>query len=347
MKRVLLVLVFIVPFSAIGGDWERLLELPVGSVTDGKTPPPGGDPRDYHSLAIYWWPNPVTGIPYLHRDGVRNPEADDFDAPKLSAMIQAVHRLTGAWRASGDERFARNAVERLRVWFLDAETRMNPNFNHAQFIPGIRDGSHHGIVEANGLAQQLIPAVIWLEEGGQLSGADARGLREWFAEFLDWLETSPNGRIQNGQPNNHGLWYDYQRIRYARFLGDEARARGIIEAVGPERIARQITAEGRMPAEMMRTRSFDYVCYALHPLLLTAAEGRELGVDLTAYRSPEGASIKQALLYAARHAADPDTWPGKQITPIRPAALVELIGMYLELAPNGELEAAMAELAEG
>ena len=48
------------------------------SVTDKAVVPPSGDKHDDMSQAPYWWPNPATpnGLPYVQRDGERNPEID-------------------------------------------------------------------------------------------------------------------------------------------------------------------------------------------------------------------------------------------------------------------------------
>ena len=45
------------------------------SVTEKQVPPPSGDAHDYVSLSIYWWPDPASpsGLPYIQRDGVRQP----------------------------------------------------------------------------------------------------------------------------------------------------------------------------------------------------------------------------------------------------------------------------------
>jgi len=337
-------LLFIAATLAATPAQEKLLDLPVENITEGKQLPPSGDLRDYRSLAIYWWPNQLTGVPYYRRDGIRNPEADDYDAPKLRRMTRSVERLVDAWQKTDDPRFARNAVERLRVWFLDPETRMNPNFNYAQFIPGIRQGSYHGIVESNGLAEHLLPALQTLHAGGQFTAGEWAGLQGWFREFLEWLETSPNGRVEDSQDSNQSLWYDYQRVSFARFIDEQERAEAILREVGPRRISRQIAPDGRMEAEMKRTRSYGYVCYALRPLLQMAEIGRELDIDLLAMKSPEGGSIKMAMLFAARHAASPETWPGRQIEPIRPALLAGLIDRYLAMTPDPELEQAKEAL---
>jgi len=46
------------------------------SVTTKRRTPPSGDKHDFMSLAPYWWPDPdkADGLPYVQRDGQRNPE---------------------------------------------------------------------------------------------------------------------------------------------------------------------------------------------------------------------------------------------------------------------------------
>lgn len=92
---------------------EALLAQPVLRITNKRHRAPSGDARDYVSLAIYWWPNPLTHRPYLHRDGRRNPEADHYDAPRLSRMVDEVGTLAQAFALTRDERFARRAREQL------------------------------------------------------------------------------------------------------------------------------------------------------------------------------------------------------------------------------------------
>jgi hypothetical protein len=85
-------------------------------VTAKHVPPPSGDVHDYVSLSIYWWPDPASagGTPYIQRDGVRNPEADDtsrYDANPRSRTVGDVELLSLAYYLAGDERYARHAVE--------------------------------------------------------------------------------------------------------------------------------------------------------------------------------------------------------------------------------------------
>lgn len=69
------------------------------SVTFKDETPPSGDKRDYMSQGPYWWPNPDTddGLPYVRRDGERNPEGDRLDRQSMGRMASAATTLALAW----------------------------------------------------------------------------------------------------------------------------------------------------------------------------------------------------------------------------------------------------------
>ncbi len=155
---------------------EADLALGVGpfSVTYKKSTPPSGDKHDYVSIGIYWWPNPDTpnGLPYVRHDGKVNPEVnnDTFDKAAIGKMSAAVQSLALAYYLTGEERYAEHAAKLLRVWFLDLATRMNPNLNFGQSVPGVNDGRKEGIVETitftnlGESAQLLSGSIHWREQ---------------------------------------------------------------------------------------------------------------------------------------------------------------------------------------
>ena len=133
---------------------DRALTRGPYTITAKTVPPPGGDVHDYVSLSIYWWPDTSapSGLPYVLRDGVRNPEADDttrYDANPLNAIVDDVETVALAYLLTGDQRYAVHAADLLRTWFLSPETRMNPNFRHAQIIPGRDSVRRTGIIESS------------------------------------------------------------------------------------------------------------------------------------------------------------------------------------------------------
>ncbi|HEX6738685.1 MAG TPA: alginate lyase family protein, partial [Vicinamibacteria bacterium] len=120
-------------------DAKQALTAGPFTVMTKSVTPPSGDKHDYMSQAPYFWPNPATpdGLPYVNRDGERNPEINQItDHQNMDRMVSAVETLALAYFFKGDEAYASKAAQLLRAWFLDAATHMNPNLQYAQFIPG-------------------------------------------------------------------------------------------------------------------------------------------------------------------------------------------------------------------
>jgi len=314
-------------YTRLVSEADAALQAGPFSVMDKRRVPPSGDRHDYVSLGPYWWPDPnkPDGLPYIRRDGERNPEiSSDYDAPRFGALTGAVTTLALAYYFSDDEKYAARAALLLRVWFLDAATRMNPHLRYGQRIPGITEGRAAGIIETRRLVD-LVDAIGMLERSPAWTDADARGMRAWMAAYRRWLLTSEIGKEEQRARNNHGTWYDAQIAALALFTGDTALARSTIEASKTRRIAAQITPDGRQPYELARTRSLGYSVMNLEGLCRLAELGRHVGVDLWSYASPDGGSIRRALDYVAPYADTTRKWPGAQITPNAPDFLVLIL----------------------
>src|SRR4051794_11113797 len=234
----------------------RALEQKPVSGMDKKKVPPSGDKHDYLSQAPYWWPDPSKpdGLPYIRRDGETIPSrgTDDFDRTSLGRMIGAVSTLGQAFRETGEEKYAAHATKLLRVWFLDPATKMNPNLNYSQGIPGITEGRGIGIIDTSGLTG-VVKACEWLEKSKAFTAADRKGMKAWIAAYLQWMQTSKNGREEDAAENNHGTYYDLQAVTFALYTGQRDLARRIVETAKTKRIAKQIEPDGKMPLEMART----------------------------------------------------------------------------------------------
>lgn len=192
--------------AALADECAALRRIPFGSVTDKATTAPSGSPHDFLSIAPYWWPNPDTsdGLPWVRRDGEVNPSSRNYDNTRIDAMYEAVATAIVAHRATGGDEEARFAGRYLTHWFLDPATRMNPNLEHAQAIPGATQGRGLGVIDTVSLIY-LLDAVAHLRPGSQWSADDLDGLRQWFSDYLDWLLTSENGRAECAEPNNHEI----------------------------------------------------------------------------------------------------------------------------------------------
>ncbi|UNI24745.1 hypothetical protein JDV02_010470 [Purpureocillium takamizusanense] len=307
------------------------------TVTTKTTAPPNGTIHDYASQAPYWWPNPDTpdGCPYVQRDGVRNPEADQYqDRLAVGRMFNSTYVLSLAWYYTGREAYARHAADILRTWFLDPATAMNPNLDHAQIIPCANTGRAIGIIDFSQEYTNVLDAVAVLESGSSggsghggdaapgWSRADSAAFLAWNRRFLTWLTESPFGKEEASQSNNHGTFANMQISALALFVGDRSLARAT-SALARGLIDSQITANGSQPQELARTRSWHYSNFNLGAHLRWALVARKVGVDLFGYAGPQGQSVLRAAAFevpAAVAGASPTTWPYDDIEFVRYAA---------------------------
>ena len=245
---------------------KAMLEGPF-TVTTKTRVPPSGDKHDYLTLAPYWWPDPAKadGLPYIRRDGELNPESKrDTDNPSLNAMGSAVETLALAFYFTGEEKYAERAALLLRVWFLDKATKMNPNYEYAQAVMGRNNGRGAGLIDARRLIH-VVDAVGMLAGSKAWAKQDQQALQDWFRAFVNWLQTSANGKEEASARNNHGSWFAAELSSFAMFIGDEALARKTVEAV-KVRIAWQIEPDGKQPLELDRTRAMSYsLCTKITP----------------------------------------------------------------------------------
>ena len=109
-----------------------------------------GGVNDFYSNGDYWWPDSTkpNGLPYIRRDGQTNPENFSQHRLVVKTLRDSVSALSAAYKITGDDKYVVKAAELLRVFFLDAKLRMNPNLNFAQAVPGVSPGRGIGIIDA-------------------------------------------------------------------------------------------------------------------------------------------------------------------------------------------------------
>jgi len=259
--------------------------------------PPSGDKHDYQSQAPYWWPDPSRpdGKPYLQKDGLHNPEAEAMhDSQTLSKLCADVQTLGLAYYFTQEERYAQQAATLLRAFFLAPATRMNPNLNFGQGIPGINTGRNFGIIETRHLV--VVPEALALLHGSRsVDTSLVAGLKKWFADYTTWLTTSPVALPEGETKNNHGTFYDTQVVDFALFTGNEALARRTLQTQTWPRVAVQLAPDGAQPLELARTRPWNYVSMNLQGWARLALLAPHVGLDLWHYRTPDGRGLRPAI----------------------------------------------------
>jgi hypothetical protein len=316
---------------------EALAVKDLYTVMEKKQIPPSGDMHDYMTIAIYFWPDPKKsdGLPYIRRDGEINPETKDYkDKGNIGLMIKSVECLALAYYFSDDEKYAERAVAQIKAWFLDPATKMNPNLNYAQAIKGKNDGRGIGLIESREFVL-VIDAIGLLQHSKHWTSKEQTGVEDWFKAYLEWFCTSKNGIEEMNAKNNHGIWYDAQKLGFALFTKNNKAAKATIESV-KERLEAQMDETGFFPLEMERTISLHYEAFILEPLFWIAQMGSFLNEDLWNYETPKGKSIKKGFEVLVPYLANEKDWIGQQIKPFEYDEYSSLLakGNYKYKCPN-------------
>ena len=264
---------------------DKLLTAKPESVIDKALSPTSKSKHDYMSMAPYWWPDTTKkdGLPYIRKDGVRNPIIKNItDHQFLGNLENRCKFLSLAYYFTGDEKYAAKAQQLLNVWFLNPDTKMNPNLDYAQAVPGRNDGRGNGIIESRALAN-IADWVCLLNGAKSFPNSDKDAIKAWYKDYLNWMLSSKNGIEESKAKNNHGTHYNAQIASFSIFIGDFALAKNIITEA-KKRLIIQIDSDGKQPLELERTNAYSYSTMNLEGWFNLAMVGDKIGVDLWNYQ---------------------------------------------------------------
>lgn len=300
---------------------DKRVGKPVITITENENLQASKDPHDYFSTARYYWPDPSKpdGRPFIRRDGESNPEHNEVsDEQKLNDLVKSVEYLTLAYSLTGNEKYAGEAGRYLRGFFLDEGTRMNPNLNYSQSIPGGAKGRGSGIIDAREF-MRLPDVLAILDKSPSWIENDRAEIKRWWTEYADWLQTSKIGLEEKAAANNHGAAYDVQLAAVLVMAGKPEEAKKVLGESLPARLDAHITSEGKQPRELARTKSWSYSCFNLKNICKGGEMAQSLGVGFWDHQGPEGrGSLKKAMLFLVPFLSNPGSWLEKQITKFEP-----------------------------
>ena len=303
-------------YNVLIREADKLLHRKIFSVVNKLGLPPSKDKHDYMSIAPYYWPNPKTknGLPYIRKDGKVNPKTRNgfTDIVEKSNFISAVKKLTKAYFFSDNERYAKKNFEFINAWFIDENTKMNPNVNFGQGVPGRFDGRCFGIIEF----ADIIEVIKFLEvakQKGILDKKTDKAMLNWFTEFSYWLQNNKLGKQEATRKNNHGTHYDVLLLNILLYLNRTEEVKEYLTTITTNRIHSQIESNGSQPLELARTKSFSYSVMNLHGFLELAIIGKKVGVNLWNSVAEDGSSIKAGYKYMLPYLTGKKEWEYKQI----------------------------------
>lgn len=288
---------------------NNALTQPPITITEYRAKLSNGGPHDFYSNGDYWWPNTNTpdGLPYVSLDGQSNPNNFNKHRDCLRRLHDAVAALGAAYKITGDDRYAAKAAELLRVFFLDPATRMNPNLQYAQAVPGVSTGRSYGIIDSLRLIE-VPPAIEVMEKSPAFPPDIAAGLRKWFSDYTHWIRTSKNGIEESNASNNHAVACWLQIAVFAQFTGDARDLADCREHFKDVFVAKQMAADGSFPRELARTKPYGYSIFQLDNMATLCQVLSTPDDNLWQFQLPDGRGMRKAMEFMYPYLADKSKW---------------------------------------
>ena len=319
-------------------DHDRILEAAARYLTQAPTPlttlpcpRSPGTPHDYYSEAEDYWPDPSnpTGPFVIHNSGPSNPDAFTAHRDALLNFSICVPALTAAFVLTNESRYAQHAVTHLRAWFLDPATRMTPSILYAQTIPPAKTGRPEGVVEAVHLAE-VIQSLLFLTNSEALTEADFTGLKKWFAEYFDWLNTSRLAGLARDNKSHHGTSWLLQAAAIAHLtqVADDAPLTTLRHQYKSSTIRAQILADGTFPHELTTPNPYRNTLFNLDMFAAVCMLLSTRFESVWEYELQDGPGMRTVIARLYPYILNRVTWPYRADAqyfndlPIRPPSLL-------------------------
>ncbi|MFC5410283.1 alginate lyase family protein [Larkinella bovis] len=281
------------------------------TVTAQTSPRSAGGKHDFFSEGDYWWPDSANPQgPYIQRDGLTNP--DNFVAHR-QAMIRfsrIVGALASAYVVTRDETYVRQAFRHLKAWFVNPATRMNPSLLYAQAIKGRATGRGIGIIDTIHL-MEVAQGVRVMETARTRDPKAVAAIRQWFADYLNWLTTHPYGKDEMNAKNNHGTCWVMQVAAFARLTKNDSLLAFCRNRYKNVLLPDQMAADGSFPQELRRTKPYGYSLFNLDAMTMICQIVSTPADNLWTYQTADGRGIRRGIAYLHPFVRDKTAWPLK------------------------------------
>jgi hypothetical protein len=270
-----------------------------------------GTKNDFYSEGDYWWPNPdEPDGPYIRKDGMTNPENFKDHRRAMRRMSIHVATLTAAFKITADKRYADHAAKHITAWFIDEDTKMNPNMNFAQAIKGICPGRGVGLIDGIHLVEPA-RAVTVLEKFNGISKNDAKSTAAWFAEFLTWMTTHPYGIDERERKNNHGTCWVMQVAEFARLTSNTDLSDYCRDRYKTVLLPNQMSKDGGFHMELKRTKPYGYSLFNIDAMAMVCHILSKAEDNLWTFTLSDNRGMEKGMEFIVPYIANKSDWPFK------------------------------------
>lgn len=270
-----------------------------------------GSKHDFYSEGDYWWPNPedLDG-PYIRQDGESNPA--NFIEHRLSMirLSEIIGTLASAYLIQDDNQYIDHGVKHLEAWFVNSETKMNPSLKYGQAIKGRHEGRSIGIIDTLHLVEVARGAKI-LMQSEHFPPSSAKNIKQWFATYLEWMNTHPYGQKEREHPNNHGVCWSLQAAAFADLTGNQQQIDWVKKRFKDVYVTEMMDKDGGFPAELARTKPYGYSLFVLDAMAGIAQLTSDNQDDLWQFKTADGRGMQLAMKFITPYINDKTTWPLK------------------------------------
>lgn len=267
-----------------------------------------GTIHDFYSEGDYWWPdsqNPDGS--YIRKDGMTNPDNFTEHRQALIRFSQISGALASAYIITKDQKYADVLAIHLQAWFVNQNTKMNPNLLYAQAIKGIATGRGIGIIDTIHLIE-VAKAIQAIEDSKALSKSDLTTIKLWFSNYLNWMTTHEYGIAERDNGNNHSVCWTMQVAAFADLTDDKLTMDFCRNFYKTTLLPNQMAKDGSFPLELKRTKPYGYSLFNLDAMASICQILSTKEDNLFAFTTDDGRNLALGLQFMEPYIANKSLW---------------------------------------
>jgi hypothetical protein len=148
-----------------------------------------------------------------------------------------------------------------------------------------------------------------LHAHGVLSANEFAPIKAWFADYVNWMENSANGKAERDAQNNHGTCWAMQIASFATLTSDGERQEAIRTRYRTALLPNQMAEDGSFPRELARTKPYSYSLFNLEAMSAICQILSRDTKDLWNFELADGRGMRRGLEFMAPYIRDKASWP--------------------------------------